>query len=354
MSKYLKIFFLAVLFSFIWGAWWGFYRLEKHTPRIKNSSEIRLLARQGLFTPKFIEYYKKTFHTKIVLTEKKTEYEVLREILSNFNSYDIIQINSFIVKSFILENIFLPLELDDISHFKDISIDFKNFDFDSDNKYLLPVSWGLNGFLINTEQISLANESLDEMLSSKAKFSILASPVEIYNIAIKLKPIIKNWIETSQTEELHKELKEIRSRLTILSSDSRKQMQDGSLKLAQMTNGNAAKLISENSSYRFVLPKERATLWINLLSVSRGSRDARLAHSFLNNLLNTKIHRKLIEEAEEASVLESLNASNLPLLQKAEFIRRVPLSRFELFINHDVFEPTWSQALRKEWSEFAY
>ena len=353
MKKYLKILFLAVLFSFIWGAWWGFFNLEKRTPRFKKGPEIRLLARQGFFPPSFLEDFHSVYQVQIVLTEKNSESEILREALSNNQSYDLIQVDSFIAKSFILENVFFPLELDEITHFKDISIDFKNFDFDPDNKYLLPVSWGLNGFLVNTNRVTLVKESLNELMDAKAKFSIIESPVEIYNLAIKLKPIIKNWVETGQSEELHKDIKEIRSRFTHLSNDPRAKFQDGSLDVAQIASGKAAKIIDADSHWRFVLPREGSTLWVGLLGISRGARDVEFTHQVLNRLLSSKSNRNLIEMSEQSSVLESLNTSDLPSLQKAEYIRHVPLSRVELFINHEAFEPIWSQALRKEWSEFA-
>lgn len=354
MNKYLRILFFAVLFSFVWGAWWAIYNLEKSEPLYKSGPVIRLLAIHGVFSRRFLEEFQKNNYVQLTITEKDSELEVLREALSKNTEYDLIQINSFISKSFMLENVFVPLENERLPQLQDISVDFKNLDFDPDNKYLAPLSWGLNGFLVNTKQVSLSAETLNEILDLKAKFTFLSSPIELFSLAVKLKPIVKTWVETGQKTELQKDLKEIRARIGVLSGSPLEKIRDGTLQVAQATNGQAAKLIAQDSSYKFILPKERATLWLSLIGVSRGAADLKFTHHVLNQLLDAATNRQLVESNDQASVLNSLNSSDLPDLQKASFIRQVPLSRVDLFINHEALEQTWLEAIRKEWTQFAH
>jgi spermidine/putrescine-binding protein len=349
VKKHLKILGLAVVFSFLWGAWWGFYSLEKQKPNQRLGPDIRILAQKGFLPASVAQEISKKNKVEIVLTEKDNEIEVLREALTHSQNYDLIQVSSFVAKSFLIDNVFIPITVDDVPRLKDVSIDFKNLDFDPDNHHLVPMTWGLNGFLINAKTMSLSNETLEEILSSKAKISFLPSPVELFNLAIKLKPVIKTWVETGQTEELGKDMKEIKTRLTYVSGDARTQLKDGGLAAAQMSNGQAARLVGNGSLLRFVLPKERATLWITFMGVSRGARDLELTTKVLNSFLRPEMSQKLVEANEQATVLEKLNTGTLPLLQKASFIRQVPLSRVELFINREALEPAWLQIVRKEW-----
>jgi spermidine/putrescine transport system substrate-binding protein len=336
VNRFFKVFLLTVLFSFGWGAWWGFYNLESQKPDYKKGKKIRFLAVQGYFQPDFLKVYEKKNGLQVILTEKPTEIETLREAMSRPQDYDVIQLNSFVSKSFILDNVFAQIDFDEIPKFSDVSIDFKNLDYDADNRYLVPTSWGFNGFVINSKLVSLKNETLSELL-------------EVYSLVVKLKPIIKTWVETGQTSQLNKELSDVKSKISLLLDDPRPMLSDGKLLVAQLSNGKAAKLFSDQQSYRYVLPIERASLWVSFVGISRDASNFDLAYKAVNALLKADMNQLLVTTNEQASVLDSLNSSQLPMLQKAQFIRKVPLSRVELYINHESVEPTWQQIVQKEW-----
>lgn len=339
---------LVVLFSFMWGAWWGFYKVEKSSPAGHFKNAVRVLAVKDFFMPAFVNSFEKTNHVRLQITEKQSDLEVLREALSRNADYDLILIRSYIAKSFIIDNVLTALTDDAGRHMvekmNDISIDYKGMDFDPDNKYLVPITWGLNGFVINAEKVSLTTELLSEMLTDHVT-AVMSSPIEIFNLATKLKPIIKNWVETGQIEELNKDLKELKSFFKKFADDPRELILKNQVEVAQITNGQAASLLAKNAGLRFVLPKDRATMWVYYLGVSRGVRDIDTAVHVINKLLQAHISEKLVVTSEQATVLDSLNASQLPLMQKAQFIRQVPLSRVELFINHEALEPTWNSAV---------
>jgi spermidine/putrescine transport system substrate-binding protein len=349
MNKYLKILSLAIIFSFIWGAWWGFYSYEQERPDNKKGPLVRWLGLKGVMPVQFVEEFSIKNELQLHVTEMSTEAELLREALTHTENYDIIQISTFVSKSFLVENVFAPLNMDTVSNFKDVSVDFKSLDFDLDNKFLLPLTWGLNGFVVNAKEISLNTESINELMHPSSKLALIRSPVELFNLAIKFKPIIKTWVETGQNEELKKSLRELKSTMSHWPSDAIALLKEGKLNVVQTTNGEAAFLVGPGSQYRFVLPLERATLWINLIGVSVGARDIPFAHHVMNLLLQADTNKRLVEINKHSSVVNSSNESNLPLLQQAQFIRKVPLSRVELFINREAIEPIWQQAIQNEW-----
>lgn len=349
MRKYSKILILAFVFSFLWGLWWGFYSLEKRKPLTQKGPPVRWLTKEGLLSSEMIKRLEAKAGVGLQVVEKKSDLGVLREALSRNNEYDLIYIHSGVSNSFILDNVFSPLDYEEIPNAEEISIDFKNLDFDPENKYLVPIAWGLNGFLVNGERVSAPSETLSELVNIKSKISFIPSPMELYHLIVKLKPIIKTWVETGQTEELFNDLKDIKAQVAFLSEDPRDLMSKEELYVAQITNGQAAKMVGSGSKFRFLLPKERGTLWLALIGVSRGAHDKIKAMRVLNTILDSDLNRHFVEVSEQASVLTNLNDSSLPMMQKASFIRQVPLSRVELFIQHEAFEPMWMQALSKEW-----
>jgi spermidine/putrescine transport system substrate-binding protein len=351
-NRYAKILALVVVFSFMWGGWWGFYRQERNQPSANYKESVRILALRNFLPPEFIHDFQKSTRVRLHVTEKDSDIELLREALSRNQDYDLIQITSFIAKSFIIDNVLVPTASEDgaslVANLSHVSIDFKGMDYDPENKHLLPITWGLNGFLINTQKYTSTTDTLQDLLSAKTA-SVLDSPVELFSMVTKLKPIIKNWVETGQIEELHRDLSEMRSQLKKFATDPRVEIQSGALDVAQVANGQVAKILAnKDSHFRFVLPKDRATMWITYLGVSRGVRDIDTTLYVLNQFLQPKISERLVSLNEQATVLETLNASALPALQKASYVRDVPLSRVELFINHEALEPTWNDALQKD------
>ncbi len=317
---------------------------------------MRVLTEAHYFSPEFVSEFEKNFKLRLVVTERATTQELLRDALSHFQDYDLMVVPSFALKSFLIENLFSPLESNITRQFANVSIDFQHLDFDPDNRFLMPLSWSITGFLVNSKTVSIKDETLGEVLQAKHSavggkpmaIGLLDSPVELFSLVSKLKPVLKNWVETDQADSIAEALKELRKKNIVLVSDPREQLKAGTLELAQIQQGRAAHLVGGSSAYRFVLPKERGTLKISFVGVSRSAKDRTLAQNVVDILLRPAWNKKLVEQNEEAAVVTTLNDSDLPLMQKPRFIREVPLSRVDLFILHEALEPTWLQALSKE------
>ncbi len=352
-----NILFFAVVLSFLWGAWWGFYNYEREHPRSPRGSVIRVLAELQYFSPAFIADLEKNFKFNLIVTEKPTTQELLREALSHFQDYDLMVVPSYTLKSFLIENLFAPLDSSISKQFGNISIDFQHLDFDPDNRFLVPLSWSITGFIVNTKAVTGLSESLPDLLQTKS-LSLLSSPVELFSLVSKLKPVLKNWVETDQNDSISEALKEIKHKNVVFESDPRAQLKAsaesktanlaGGLLVAQIQQGRAAKLLSTGSPFRFFLPKERGTLRISYIGMSRAVHDKALVQNVIDILLKPAWNKKLVEQNEEGAVILSLNDSELPALQKPQFIREVPLSRVDLFVLHEALEPTWLQAVEKE------
>jgi len=304
---------------------------------------------KGFLPESVMNKIQRSLNIDLLLTEESSEVDLLREALSHYQNYDVIELPSYVLKSFLLDNVLAPLTTADIPELSKVSIDFRHLDFDPDDRFLVPVTWGLTGFVVNTKTANWPDESLETLMTNHAaaKVSLLDSPVEVMNVIAKIKPIVKSWVETGQTEELGKEVRDFRHQIHSFSGDPRPQLINGDLQMAQVQQGRVAKLISHDPSFKFVLPKERGILWIQFLAISRGVRDPVLAHEVLNTLLKANVNKSLVESNETATVLNSLNDSDLPELQKAKYVRAVPLSRVELYVNHEALEPMWLGVFRQ-------
>lgn len=356
MKQFVQVVCLALLFSFLWGLWWGFYSDKKDQPERSPTGVVNVLSLKGYLTEEFLNHLQKNHKLRVNLTEKETELELLRSMvtlsarptLTQGESYDVVIFPSLITTSFLIENLFLPLDTRKIDNLNDISVDFKRLSFDPNGEYLLPVFWGLNGFVYRKDKVS-DPYSLVELLEERRfnrRISFLPSSAEVYHWASTLRPIISTWVGMGSVTELRGVMREIRSEFSDFEKDPIKRLESESLWLAQLESGRATSLLSKEEEFGYFLPKEGATLWVAMAGVSRISQNKALAFEFINNLLNPSLSQKWVEENLQATVLNSLNESSLPQTQKANYIRKVHLSRIKLLLNNEIYEPTWNVTLQ--------
>ncbi len=352
-SRFWKMSLLVVVFSFSWGAWWSFYRREKLNTKASHGPEIRLLIEKNFLPDEVVKTLQRRLNADLQVTEEPAEIDLLRELLSHSDNYDIVELPSFVMHSFIKNNVLKRLNKSDIPSLGQVSIDFKHLDFDPDGRYFVPVTWGVGGFLYDPTKskwndqsiLSLFNVDADQVgvatPIASTKISLMDSPIEFLNLIAKLQPIVNTWAQTDQMAELSKTVHAFASQIAAFTNDPTNLLSNGSVEVAQTSNGRAADFLKNHTNFKFVLPKEKGVLWVHFLAITRGVEDVDLADEVLDAILQPSINKQLIKLSHSASVLNSLNSSSLPELQKARYIREVPLSRFELYVNSEAIQPTW-------------
>ncbi len=347
-KSFFKVTFIAVLLSFIWGLWWGFYRDYKLRPQKWARGEIHILAEEGRFTPAFIEKFARDEEIMLRITTKSSPQEFLRELLSSRGKYDLIELSSFFIDSFIIENVFDEIDRDRVTNFENVSIDFQNLNFDPEGRNLLPLFWGVNGFVFNQDKIKEFDSIAAILNSQSGAVALSPSSVEAYSLAIKLSPIIKTWVNTGNQPDLLKDLKALSLKFPVFSSEIENGLTAGTLAAGQMTNGKAANFLKENQKFQFQLPIEKANLWIGLVGLTKDSQNKKLAQEVMNRFLMPKWSKELVLTTSEATTNNLLDTDPVILpQQKAQFVRELRLSRFELFYDHETLEPVWMSALRQ-------
>lgn len=348
-KRYLKVLFFAVFLSFVWGLWWGYYKDYQSRPESWAKGELRVLAEAGRFTPEFIEKFSRSEKIILRVTTRPTPQELLRELLSYHRQYDLIQFTSFLADSFQLESVLHEIDDQRIRNYKNVSIDFKGLGFDPENRYLVPLFWGVNGYVYDSQTVkepdsifALFNDS-----NLRGKVALMASPVELFTLATQLRPIIKTWVNTGNQSGVNQELKAVREKLGTYRAGALEDLKNKHLVVAQVPNGEAAEFLHNNPQYKYFVPVERANLWVGVVGIAKDSSNKKLAEQAINRLLSNEWNEQLVKSSRLATVVATLNDSKglLPL-QKAQFVREIRLSRFELFFDREVFEPLWSTAIK--------
>lgn len=339
MSKSLKVLLLSVFFSFLWGLWWS---LRDYMPPIIQSETrlLKVLSVHGIFSPQLIQMAEDNkFLLKI--NTKTNSYDLLREILSPQTTYDLVIFPSTIGDSIVPSNYFQQAFSEQMYDELSISIDFRSLDFDSENKYTIPLLWGVYAWTFKGEVqgFSLAKE----VESGQAKhLYVYPRPASVYSVMQKLYPQSHSFVQTNNREELKAIFTTLSQKIRLRTASLPSDISEQDLIQIKHTEKEAMTTLGLKVS----LPIEKADLDVIIAAVGKDSQVKKDVHEFIKLLFR----KSSVEEMTVSSGFATVKVSDtlsLPEVFKAEAIRTLPISRIQLISHHEAYEPLFTEFLRK-------
>jgi hypothetical protein len=347
MRRTIYVLSLAALLSFLVGLWYELERTGRSPLRQRDMVRAHVLAPRGVFNQEFVESLKAEENIDIILTEAPSTKALLSEILKSHSPYEVIVFPSFLSDSLAYSEYFMPLneafgrrELRSLV--EEISVDFLSLGKDPENRYTLPVLWGVNGWLI-PEGMTQDRLSLSDLLlrgDSKTTLHLLAEPIEFFGVLAKLRPSLKTWVGTGNAEEFQTEVQSLQGRLKVIPESAPptawRQIPSGSL--------------DRTTRERFRLADEKSHLWIQFLALRRGAAIDDNVKDLFKVLYSSKWSEKLAMTSKMAHCGRRINrSSKVGENLKSSFIRQLPISRLELISAHEAYEPLFLGYLKGQY-----
>ena len=221
--------------------------------------------------------------------------EVLYTKLKNGGiSVDVIIPSDYMIARMIKENMLLELNFDNIPNFSYVDETFRNPDYDPENKYSVPYTWGTVGILYNTQYVDPAdvtgwellwNEKYDDKIlmfdNSRDAFGIAqyllgydvntTDPVQLQACADKLaqqKPLVQQYVMDQ-----------------IYSS-----MINEEAYIAAYYAGDCMLMMEENPNLAFYLPEHQGfNLFVDAMCIPTCSQQKEAAELFINFLCDPEV-----------------------------------------------------------------
>ncbi|MCB0384962.1 MAG: hypothetical protein KDD43_06185, partial [Bdellovibrionales bacterium] len=198
MNRFLKLLVLVIPFSFLMGTWWGLRSIEKRLLfRNRAGTELKLLYRRGYLPPQVLTGFEEKTGIQVVGFPMETDQALWEEISERPANYDLIQLFSYMAQDPVGSQIFADLDKTKLSQISKVSVDFRHLPYDPEFRFLLPLNWGLNGFLWNT-QTGPPPAGIKTLLSDKkfkGRVVLLPQQVEIFSFLEKSGALLPEWLE---------------------------------------------------------------------------------------------------------------------------------------------------------------
>lgn len=200
-------------------------------------------------------------------------------------NYDVIIPSDYMVGRMAEEGMLEELDFDNIPNYAKVGDAYKGKDFDPENKYSVPYTWGTVGLIYNSEFITEEPDSWavlwDEQYSGK--ILMFDNPRDAFAIAELRLGYDLNTTDAAKLEECAALLREQKPVVQNYVMDQiYDKMIKGEAYVAPYYAGDYMQMKDENENLKFVFPKEGFNFFIDCMCVPKGAENKLAAEMYIN------------------------------------------------------------------------
>lgn len=353
-----KAVLLVIPFSFLMGTWWGLRKIEG---QIKNQdrsgTQLKLLYRKGTIPPEALSDFTLKSGLQILGYPVDSDDALFAEIVGHPDKYDLIQIFSYMANKQIGLKGFAKLKPQLLADISKASADLSNLSIDPEFEYLLPVTWGINGFLWNTEIAGPPPRNLHEAFDNqllKGKIFVLPQETELFSLMQKTGFLSPDTIDQERSDGLESTVDQFLTQYRVASQSIQQFWTTGQALLIQLPNGPAAEILSVSKADKavFWIPEDKSNLWVSYIGISDSTQRYNEAHEFLSYLLQDNAIHLFVRFNGQATAITPFEDGQLKAMQLPSYLRQVSLSRIEIPSEAPSLNSSWQRTLHRVAPEY--
>lgn len=286
--------------------------------------------------------------------------ETMYQYLTGSNVvYDVLIPSDYMISKMIQEDRLQKIDFSKIPNASFIMEEImeKSKEFDPNNEYAIPYTWGTVGILYNKEQIKKPVDSWNILWDADYKNQIFMYDSQRDALAVALKKLGYS-LNTTNDAELQAAVKELIQQKPLvkkyMGDEVLQSMKVNGAWLAVVYNGDAVEIMSENEQLDYAIPKEGTNLFIDSMVIPKNAQNVEAAHKFINFLCETEVALKNTQEigysTPHKGAFEQLDAETKedPAYWPYEDVEANP-DKYEVF--HDLgayireYEKAWNEVI---------
>ena len=207
------------------------------------------------------------------------------------SSYDVIIPSDYMIARLIAEDMLEELNFDNIPNYQYIDASFRGMDYDPEEKYSVPYTWGTVGIIYNTKYVQQPDSWTalwDEAYSGK--ILMFDNCRDAFGIAELIRGYSLNTTDVAQLEDCADLLKQQKP---LVQSYVMDQIYDKMIReeawIAPYYAGDYLQMAADNEDLAFVFPKEGFNIFVDAMCIPKGCQNKEGAEAFINFLCDPEI-----------------------------------------------------------------
>ncbi len=301
------------------------------------------------------EFTKKT-GIKVNYTTYQSNEELYTKIASGGVSYDIVIPSDYMISKMIQNDMLAELDFDNIPNIKNINSEFLNPQYDPDNKYSVPYSWGTVGIIYNKKLIDNIDDVKTWNVFWNQKYSgnilMFSNSRDAFAIAFSK---LGYSLNTTDVKEWRTAAAELIRQKPLVQSYAMDQIMDkmiaGEAAVAPYYAGDAYTCMLENPDLDFIIPSDGvANRFVDAMCVLKDSQHKSEAESYINFILEPEVGKEVSEflgystpNVESYKLLDEKIKSNQIIYPSEKVLKNT-----EIFVN---LPPEIDELQKDLWTE---
>lgn len=208
-------------------------------------------------------------------------------------SFDVIFPSDYMVDTLIQQDLLEPLDFSNIPNFRYIDEVFRNPEYDPENLYSVPYTWGCIGIIYNPKYVNEEDTGSWDLLWNKdyaGKILMFDNPRDAFAIG---EALLGSSLNTEDPEELAEVAKKLTEQKNLVQSYVMDQIFDKLEReeawIGPYYSGDYLLMVEENEDLEFYYPEEGYNLFVDAMCIPKGSRHKAEAETFINFLCDPSI-----------------------------------------------------------------
>ncbi len=251
-----------------------------------------------------IPEFEKETGIKVNYTTYASNEEMYAKVSSGAASYDVVIPSDYMIGKMIEEDMLAELDFANIPNYEYIGEDYKGLEYDPENKFSVPYTWGTTVIIYNKNAVDpadVADKSVDLLWNEKYKDQILMfdNPRDAFALALSKLGYSFNSTNAAEWEEAAELLKQQKPLVQEYVMDQVfDKMEMGEAAVAAYYAGDALIMQDEQEEdvdIDYYIPKEGANMFVDAMCVLKTTQHKAEAEAFINFMCRTDIAVKTAE-----------------------------------------------------------
>ena len=263
----------------------GFFYSSKATTG--NGEQVIVYNWGEYLDPESITMFEDETGIDVIYEEYETNEIMYPKIQSGAIAYDVVFPSDYMIQRMIENDLLAEINFDNVPNIKNIGDFYMDMSrqFDPENKYSVPYTWGTVGILYNKTMVDGPIDSWSVLWDEKYKDNILMqdSVRDAFGVTLKYLGYSLNSTDLDELTEAKNLLIEQKPLVQAYVVDQvRDKMIGNEAAIGVIYSGEALYTQFENPDLEYVIPKEGSNLWMDSMVIPKNAKNKENAEKFIN------------------------------------------------------------------------
>jgi spermidine/putrescine transport system substrate-binding protein len=282
------------------------YGLRLETAELGD--QLNLFIWSDYMDPELIEEFESAYGVTVAIDYYDTNEAMIAKLQAGgTGQYDVVVASDYAVEVLRGENLLEPLDHALVPNLANLAPRFREAPFDPGNLYSATYQWGTSGLGMRADLVggdpAPSWSLVFDPEGSVGPFTMLADPRETIGAALIYLGHSANSVDPAELAEAERLLMEQRDRVLTYApfASARDLLASGDALVAHNYSGDVLMVAEEVPGVRYMIPEEGSVVWTDNLAIPSGAPHARLAHAFINFILDGGVGARLSNFTRYAS-----------------------------------------------------